>query len=104
MALVPEGRVLGLYGVPDYAYDVNLNYDTLNYRELYYVRRGLLVVLGQMDGWPNWTVAKLILTYPAYLRNAVAARAAYALSGVMSGVNVEDTTGAYTVRTPHVRY
>jgi hypothetical protein len=103
-ALVPEERVLRLYGVPDYAYDVHLNSDTLQFRELYYVNCGLLVVLGQMEGRPNWTVEQLILTYPTYLLNAVAARAAYAASGVMSDAYVEDITGEYTVRTRHVSF
>lgn len=95
MTLVPEQQVPMLYGLPDYAYELNFNGQSVLFRELYYVNRGLLVVLGQVEGRPNWTVVKLILTYPTYLRNAVAVRTRYA----SAGQTVEDITDSYRVWT-----
>ena len=80
-ALMSERQVIRLYGYPDYAYEITFDSGGTVFHELYYVERGLLVVLEQVNGRMNWTISKLILTYPTYLRNAVAQRSRYAASG-----------------------
>lgn len=91
--LVPEQRAVELYGMPDYAYELSFN--GTRYRELYFLDEGLYVLLGVMQGRPNWTITKLVVTYPNYLRNAVARRAQAAL--VTRDVVVEDITYSYRV-------
>jgi hypothetical protein len=61
--------------------------------ELYYMNQGLVVILDQIPGRSNWTITKLVLTYPAYLRNAVALRTREALA---TG-HVLDITNSYRV-------
>ncbi|HEY3377589.1 MAG TPA: hypothetical protein VGL77_08845 [Armatimonadota bacterium] len=92
-ALVPEQRVVELYGFPDYAYELKFADESILFHELFYIDRGLLVVLGQVNGRTNWTVSKLILTYPTSLRNAVSLRNRYAMNGQI----VEDITDVYRV-------
>lgn len=91
-ALAPESEVTERYGTPDYAYQVRVANRV--FRELFYVNKGLLVVLAQVPGRPNWTVTKLILTYPAYLRNGVAMRTQYAQQRKTA---IEDITYSYRV-------
>ncbi|HEX2949336.1 MAG TPA: hypothetical protein VHV83_07180 [Armatimonadota bacterium] len=95
MALTPERSVLSLYGSPNYAYEITLGNNRV-FRELYFIDRGLLVVLGHEFGIPNWTVSRIILTYPTYLRNAVSKRYRYALNGQY----VEDVICSYRARRP----
>ena len=92
MALDPEQRVIQLYGLPDYAYELYFG-GNLDYRELFYVNRGLLVVLEQINGRMSWMVSRLVLTYPTYLRNAVAVRTRAAIVGPV----VTDITDSYQV-------
>jgi len=91
-SLVSDGRAIELYGLPDYAFE--FSGDDCWFREMYYIDQGLLLMLNQVPGRPNWTITKVILTYPTYLRNAVSLRERYALSGC--GV-VDDITSTYRV-------
>lgn len=90
MALDSEDAVSTHYGAPDFAYAVRMRSQA--FRELFYIDQGLLVVLAQQPGRMEWIVTRLILTYPAFLRNGVAARAQYARQ--RNGV-VEDITPGY---------
>lgn len=91
MAFTAEPQVVELYGLPDYAFEISLDNQSQVFHELFYVDQGLLVVLGQISERPNFTVTKLILTYPTYLRNAIAMRERYAMDGLI----VEDITASY---------
>ncbi len=80
MALIPEVRAVQAYGLPDFAYELRVG-GSLEYREIFYLNRGLLVLLAPRNGGLDWVVDRLILTYPTYLRNAVAFRSRAARSG-----------------------
>lgn len=84
--LVSENQVTTLYGIPDRVFRITLPnappYPGQNscYLELYYVQCGLLVVMGEITDRQNWTVIKLLMTYPTYLRNAIAERTRLAMN------------------------
>ena len=84
--------VRDIYGRPDFAFA----WQFTNGRaiELCYLEKGLVVVLQAIPGRSNWTVTQMIMTYPMYLGNAVAARERTALDRA-SGV--EDITRNYRV-------
>lgn len=90
-ALTSEDRVRELYGMPDYAFDHVIFSPPV--RELYYLDLGLLIVLDHIPGRPNWTVTKIILTYPTYLRSAVSQR----MQETLTTHRVEDSTSFYRV-------
>ena len=90
-ALMPESAVWQLYGMPDFAYEWRLTDEPV--QELFFLNQGLVVVLQQVPGRTNWTVTKLILTYPAYLNNAVALRTRDALTTS----HVRDISRSYRV-------
>jgi len=94
MAFTPENRAIELYGQPDYAFQFRMP-DGGSYREILYLDKGILLVLNQVAGRPNWQVTKLILTFPQYLNNAVALR----MRDARLGGSVEDITYAYRVWT-----
>lgn len=89
--LVDEHAVIDRYGLPPYAFEWLLGYTRV--RELYYPEMGLYIGLAQVTGRPNWTVTKLALTYPDYLRNGVSQRV------TMTGYEprLEDITQSYRV-------
>jgi len=88
---MPEDAVGQIYGMPDFAFEWTVLDPSVI--ELFYIDEGLIVVLSQMPGRPNWTVTKLILTYPDYLNNAVAMRERQGLASH----DVQDITRMYRV-------
>lgn len=88
---MPEDAVWQLYGTPDFAFEWTVLDPSVV--ELFYLDEGLIVVLSQLPGRPNWTVTKLILTYPDYLNNAVAMRERQGLATH----DVQDITRIYRV-------
>lgn len=76
--LMSDRKALDLYGLPNYAFEFRS--DDYWFRELYYLDQGLLLVLNQVPERPDWTITTMILTYPSYLRNAVATRTQYTLA------------------------
>ncbi|HOF86899.1 MAG TPA: hypothetical protein PLZ36_02185 [Armatimonadota bacterium] len=89
--LVGDDVAVRLYGLPDFAFEWQIGY--ARYRELFYLDAGVHLVLSQITGRPNWTITRLILTYPAYLRNGVSWR----VEMVRRGARVEDITAGYRV-------
>lgn len=89
--LQPDDSARQLYGMPDFVFEWQSVDPPV--RELFYVNTGLLVVINQVPGRPNWTITKLILTYPLYLRNAVTER----VRESMATHHVEDVTYSYRV-------
>ncbi|MHB0937212.1 MAG: hypothetical protein ACYDCO_02255 [Armatimonadota bacterium] len=88
---MPEDAVRELYGMPDFAFEWTVFRPSVI--ELFYLDRGLIVVLSELPGQTNWTVTKLILTYPDYLSNAVAMRERQALATR----EIQDITRMYRV-------
>lgn len=70
--LVGDERAVELYGLPDYVFEWRFG-DQL-FRELFYIDEGLQLVLAQVPGRANWTITKMLLSYPAFLCNAVSMR------------------------------
>jgi len=88
---MPDYEALARYGMPDFAFEWTvLNPSVI---ELFYIDKGLIIVLSQVPGLRNWTITKLILTYPGYLNNAVAMRERQALATH----DVTDITRSYRV-------
>ncbi len=91
-ALSPDSEALRLYGAPDFAFEcINEEYW---FRELYYLDQGLLLFCEQVPGRPDWTITKIILTFPVNLRTTVALRERYALTEGHR-INVSDITSQY---------
>lgn len=88
---MPEAAAMQLYGMPDFAFEWTVFNPSVI--ELFYIDPGLIVVLSQLPGQSNWTITKLILTYPGYLNNAVAMRERQALATR----DVQDITRMYRV-------
>jgi len=86
-----ESVAWALYGMPDFAFEWTILDPSVI--ELFYMEQGLIVVLSQVPGRDNWTITKLVLTYPGYLSNAVAMRERQALATH----DVEDITQSYRV-------
>jgi len=78
--LMPESSIWRLYGMPDFAYEWRITLTDDPILELIYVNQGLYIGLQRIPGRTNWMVTKLVLTYPAYLHNAVALRTRQALT------------------------
>ena len=91
MALVSESRVTEIYGRPDFVFSISSPSADEEFHELYYIERGLLIVTGDEESRANLTVLRIILTYPTFLRNAIAARACYARNGLY----IEDISESY---------
>ena len=89
--LVEDSTAFRLYGLPDFAFERTVVDPPV--RELFYLHQGLILVLSQLPGRPNWTITKVILTYPTYLLNAVALRE----RDVLANRQIEDVTYAYRV-------
>jgi hypothetical protein len=89
--LVSDDVAVRLYGMPDFVFEWRIGY-TL-FRELFYLDEGVHLVLSQLAGRPNWTITRLILTYPAYLRNGVSWR----MTMVSQGARVEEIGSNYRV-------
>ncbi len=89
--LTSESEALAIYGLPDFAFAWRIN--DKQACELYYLHEGLLLVLAQIPGRPNWTITKIILTFPSYLRNAISQRSVLA----QYDRRVEDITYSYRV-------
>lgn len=89
--LVSDTTAVRLYGLPDHVFEWRRG-DVLA-RESFYFDEGLYLVLLQIPGEPNWTITKIILTYPAFLRNAVSVR----IGMVLRRDGVEDITSSYRV-------
>ncbi|MHB9024047.1 MAG: hypothetical protein ACYC7E_07695 [Armatimonadota bacterium] len=90
--LVGEQVATRIYGMPDFAYEVRITREK-TVRELYYLNQGLMVILRQLNGRPNWTVSDFILTSPTYLYGAINLRARIAVHGWQ----VKDITHSYRV-------
>jgi|GEM_PF-2157188 len=90
---MPESDVWARYGMPDYAFEWTVLRPSVV--ELFYLDEGLIVVLSQVPGRLNWTITKLILTYPSYLFNAVSMRERQSLATHQ----VIDITRSYLVWT-----
>jgi hypothetical protein len=88
---MPESDAWAHYGMPDFVFEWTVLRPSVV--ELFYLDEGLIVVLSQVPGRRNWTITKLILTYPGNLNNAVAMRARQALATR----EVEDITQSYRV-------
>jgi len=89
--LVEDSVARQVYGLPDFAFERTVVDPPV--RELFYLHRGLILVLSQVTGRPNWTITKMILTYPTFLLNAVALRE----RDVLANRQIEDVTYAYRV-------
>ncbi len=89
--LQPENAAVALYGFPDFAYEMTMVDPPV--RELFYLDHGLIVLMRELPGRPNWTIVKLIVTYPLYLKNAVALRTRESL---VNG-HIVDITDSYRV-------
>jgi len=90
---MPESDAWARYGMPDYAFEWTVLRPSVV--ELFYLDEGLIVVLSQVPGRLNWTITKLILTYPSYLFNAVSMRERQSLATHQ----VIDITRSYLVWT-----
>jgi hypothetical protein len=91
-ALTSENEALVIYGLPDFAFA--WHFGDKQACELFYLREGLILGLTQIPGRPNWTVTKIILTFPTYLRNAISQRTIMAIT---DPGHVEDITYRYRV-------
>ena len=91
-AIAPDVQARALYGMPDFVFERTIVDPPV--RELFYLNAGLLLVAQQLPGRPNWTITKIILTYPTFLYNAVAQRER---DVVATNRQIEDVTYAYRV-------
>ena len=89
--LLPEHAAWELYGMPDFAFEWTFFQPSI--LELFYLDEGLILIMKQVPGRLNWTITRIILTYPSYLGNAVVLRVRESLATH----NVRDITYSYRV-------
>jgi len=75
-----EDDVIKAYGQPDFVFAVPMQGFVL--RELYYVDEGISFDMAPMDAGGDRAVAAIYVTYPEYLRQAIAIRQKYISQGV----------------------